>query len=63
MEALVDPKEAEQVGRHFISGGAALPFPKERVEVVGLAQHSALADIERLAEGLQVKQSSRELQI
>ena len=63
VETLVDPKEAEQVGWHLVSGGAALPFPKESVEVVRLAQDSALPDIERLAEGLQVNQTSCELQI
>ena len=55
----MDPEEAKQVGWHLVSGGAALPFPKERVEVVRLAQDSALPDIERLAEGLQVNQTSR----
>ena len=52
MVALVDSEETEQMSRHLICSGAALPLPEQRVEVVSLAQDGAFADIEGLGEGL-----------
>ena len=59
----MDTKQAQQVGWHLVGGAAALPLPEQCVQIVRLAQYGSLADIEGLADGLEVQEASCQLQI
>ena len=63
MVALMYPEQAQEMGRRLVRGAASLAFPKERVEVVGFAQNRTLPHIEGLADGFQVKEPPRQLQV
>ena len=61
--ALVNPEQAQEMGRRLLRRAAPLSLPEERVEVVGLAQDRTLPHVERLADGLQMEEPPRQLQV
>ena len=63
VEALVDSKQVQQVGRDLVRRGAAGLLPEEGVKVVCLAQDRALADIKCLCEGFQMEQPPCKLKV
>lgn len=63
VEPLVNPEEAEEMGRNLIRRRPPFPLPKQRVQIVCPAEDSALAYVERLCEGLQVDQPAGELEV
>ena len=46
--ALVQGLVTEQIGGHFLGGGAALPLPEEGARVVCPAERGAFSDVETL---------------
>jgi hypothetical protein len=61
--ALVNAKQSEEIRWRRVGSGAAFALPKSGVEVVALADHSALARVKGLCDGLKVNESPRELQV
>ena len=56
VEALVDPKQAQQVRRDLVRRGATRSLPDEGVKVVCPAKDHALADVKYLYEGVKMEQ-------
>ena len=63
MNALVNPKEPEEIGGRFIRRGTAFTFPEGGAEVISLGQDGAFSDVKGLGESLQVQQTSSKLQV
>ena len=52
VKALMDTKQAQEVRRYFVYRGTPSSLPEERVQVVGLAEDRALANVKGLDKGL-----------
>ena len=59
--ALVNTKNSEEISWRRVGSGAAFALPKRGVEVVALAEDSALACVECLGDGLKVNEPPSEL--
>ena len=63
MVSLMHAKLSEQVRRWLVSRGASFPLPKSGVQIVALGHDRALSDVERLSQGIQLEETSSQLQV
>ena len=63
MEALVDPKQTQEIGGDGVSRGASFPFPKGCVEVVASAEYRAFPHIHGLRGALELDEATCQLEI
>jgi len=63
VEPLMDAEQAEEVRWDLIGGRASAALPKQRVEIVRLAQQGALARVEALRNRFKIQQPARELEV
>ena len=63
VEPLVNAEQPEQVRRDVVGRRATIPLPEQGAQVVCLAEDRALSDVKTLRKGLQMQETSCQLEI
>jgi len=63
MVSLMNAEQSQEVRRDLLGGRTGAALPKQRVEIIRLAEQRAFARVEALRNGLEVQQAARQLEV